>query len=382
MASTPHVLSHLDRARALAAKVPPALRRDGERAYADALLAQMRQDELLNVLVSAEHGGPSLSVADTARIIFHAAKQSGSAGLICAMHMSQVLSIVRHGKGAYFDSFQRRMVKEQLLVASGTTEKGPGGDILQSFCTITNTPDGQLIVTKESPNISYIDHAGALLVTANHVGANGKPRQVLFVAENHQTRFTPGKEASMMGMRGMLNCPWTFTSTFSADAIFPVPFSTIARRTMTPGIQIFWAALWSGIAADVLERAKVFVQNEIKADTDGAHITSFQLSRLINLHYIMNTLIRDAISAFEPSDTAPLLGWGVRFERLKVSCSEMLEEICKGALHIVGIRGYAAGGPYSLSTQYADALSAAIMISNTRLVINAAKVENYAQEEL
>jgi acyl-CoA dehydrogenase len=57
-----------------------------------------------------------------------------------------------------------------------------------------------------------------------------------------------------------------------------------------------------------------------------------------------------------------------------------LLEICTGALRLIGLRGYATSGPYTLAEALADALSAPIMVSNTRLVMNTAAIEPYVDE--
>jgi acyl-CoA dehydrogenase len=363
----------------------------------------MRADRLLAVVVPAEFGGPGLGVGATARIVFHVARVSGSAGLIYAMHMSQALSVVRHGRGAFFEDFQRRMVQDQILIASGTSEKGVGGDIFGSICSVEEAAaggDGLLAVTKESPNISYVDHAGALLVSANRPTtksptAKGRRRQVLIVAEAGRTAFSASREAQFLGMRGILNKPWDFTARFPEAAIFAQDFPAIARATMTPSIQIFWAALWSGIAWTVLDRTKRFVGQELPEEGEVTPVMRHELTRLINRHYVMNALIRDAIAEYDAasapanasadaSRAAQGLGFGLatRINRLKIVTSECLNEICQGAIGIGGIRGYATDGPYSLAEPLADALSAPIMVSNFRLAMNTAKLESLVDETL
>jgi hypothetical protein len=75
--------------------------------------------------------------------------------------MSQTLSVVRHGRrGAVLDDFQRRMVHDRNLITSSTSEKGPDGDIFTSLCQVETGADGRLSGATESPNISYLDHAG------------------------------------------------------------------------------------------------------------------------------------------------------------------------------------------------------------------------------
>jgi acyl-CoA dehydrogenase len=379
---TETAIDYLDRARALAERVGLKRRQGDEKAFADALLAQMRADGLLSVVVPPAFGGPGLSLTETARITERIARVSGSAGLIYAMHMSQALSVVKHGRGAFFEDFQRRMVRDQILIASGTSEKGPGGDIFTSIATVELTPEGRVTGAKESPNISYLDHAGAILLTANMAQAKGPARQVLIVLEMPDVQVSVPYPSGFLGMRGILNQPVALSFSAPREAVFPELFAPIARRTMTPCIQVLWAALWSGIAWGVIDKAKLFVHKEIGADAEVAALARHDLSGLINKHYAMNAMIRDTIAAYDGDAGAGSIGFGpaAQINRLKICCSDWLNDICMGALRLIGIRGYATGGPYSLAEPLADALSAPIMVSNTRLLMNTATIEAYVDE--
>ncbi len=376
--------AYLEKAQTLSQRLSLKRQPGDEKPFADALLALMRADGLLSVVVPRSFGGPGLSLTQTARITERIARQSGSAGLTYAMHMSQVLSVVNHGRTGFFEDFQRRIVRDQILIASGTSEKGPGGDIFTSITTVDLTPEGKLTGTKESPNISYLDHAGAILLTANMAQAKGPARQVLITLEMGNVQVSVPYKTGFMGMRGILNQPVILGFTAARDAVFPELFAPIARRTMTPSIQILWAALWSGIAWTVIDKTKSFIHTELSRNADVASLAHHDLSELINKHYAMNTMIRDVIAAYEADTGTDNIGFGpaAQINRLKICCSDWLNEICIGALRLIGIRGYASSGPYSLSEPLADALSAPIMVSNTRLVMNNAAIESYIDETL
>ena len=382
---------YIELASTLSDRVDVKFKPGQEKLHVDALVQQMRADRLLALPVPESSGVDGLRLIDIARITFEIARQSGSAGLIYAMHMSQAFTVVRHGIGPHFEAFQQKMLGQQLLIASGTSEKGLGGDILHSLCNISDSADGRLYLAKESPNVSYLDHASAILVTANWQATNRrKSRQVLVLVEtgvggDQETRLSPGPASEFFGMRGILNRPWKIEASFPVAAVFPAPFGGIARGTMTPVIHILWAALWSGIAASVLTKAKLFASSEIPADADITPVIQHSLTRLIDRHYMMNAMIRDAIREFDSIDAgSDGLGFAraARINRLKVCASELVEEICQGALHIIGMRGYATSGSFSITEEIADARSAGIMVSNTRLAVNTAKIENFILETI
>ncbi|MBL9058543.1 MAG: acyl-CoA/acyl-ACP dehydrogenase, partial [Mangrovicoccus sp.] len=296
---------YIDRAATLSERIAVKPGPGRDKAHCDALLAEMRRSHLLAVCVPQRLGGPELDVGAIAAITHEIARQSGSAGLVYAMHMSQALSLSVHAAATpWFDALQRRMLADQLLIASGTSEKGPGGDILTSVCCIEPDGDDRLKVVKESPNVSYVDHADLILVTANQIGAGGRKKQVLIAAEVDRAAFEMDRNMSLLGMRGILNGPWTFTIRFAPEAIFAADFGAIARQTMTPSIHIFWSALWSGIVWTALDRTRRFVTAETDPAGGTGQVAQYELTRLVDRHHMMNALIRQAIASYETREQA------------------------------------------------------------------------------
>ncbi|WP_050526599.1 acyl-CoA dehydrogenase family protein [Pseudorhodobacter aquimaris] len=240
--------------------------------------------------------------------------------------------------------------------------------------------DGPKTITKSSPNISYINHADLILVTANGTDTSGRKRQRLVAAKVDRDAFISAHETKMLGMRGILNAPWDFTVRFGNEAIFDEDFAVIARSTMTPAIQILWAALWSGIADHALGKARNFIATQLKPDDEATQFARHDLTRLISKHQMMNALISEALRGYEKGGQAVGFTQSARINRLKVTCSELLITICQGALQIIGLRGYVMGGPFTVAQPLADALSGPIMVSNYRLSLNTMKVENYVSE--
>ena len=118
---------------------------------------------------------------------------------------------------------------------------------------------------------------------------------------------------------------------------------------------------------------------------EGAELMRVELSRLANKHYMMNTLIRDSALDYDQAESA---GGGLdlaataKVKRLKVVCSELLEEICMGTLGVIGFAAYAETGKYSLSEIIRDSLSARVMISNNRLLLANSAIERFVEDKL
>jgi acyl-CoA dehydrogenase len=345
----------------------------------------MAQDRLIWAMAPKDLGGDGLDLEETARITCDVARLSGSAGLIYAMHASQALTLLRHtGQSHHLRALTQRLISDQLLVASGTSEKGVGGDIFGSRCRLETTEPGRFKLLKESPNVSYLDLAGAILITGVLPAQEGKEIQVLVAASKDELEFEPGAAAQFMGMRGILNRPYLLRASFSEEAIFTESYPVIARATMTPTVHILWAALWCGLAGHILDKVKHLVGKEYGAETETASVMRFELSRLVDKHYQMNALVRDAIAAFHagPGKAATSIVQTTRIKRLKTICSTLLSEICVEALDLLGIRGYAEAGPLSVAEPIRDAFSARVMTSNYRLLTANAKVERFINESL
>ena len=376
---------YLSLARSLGDRLTVPQTLGGEHAFANDVIRQMRADRLMSVSVPQAFGGAGLGFDEIVRITHQVALTSTSAGLIYAMHMSQSLSAVCHaGQTPFFAEFQRRLASDQILIASGTTETGVGGDIFGSRCKVEDGPGGGLTLTKDTPIMSYLDAAGAVLVTAIRTLPGGKPTQVLVCVDKARMEITPGRAMNLMGMRGIFNSGYHYAASFDESAIFPEDFAAIQRDTMTPTINILWAAVWSAIAKGTLDKAKAFLAKDKSAAGPITAVTQFTLSELIAKHHALNALIRDAMAEYA-TPAADLMAGMARTAhqaRLKVVASELLLEICYGALGLIGMPAYSLEGPYSLAELFADALSAPLMVSNYRLTLRNAELERYIEETL
>ena len=361
--------------RMAAAAAVPAATLEAERDKANAVLRGLAAEGALSLVVPTEFGGAGLPVIAAARAVAAASSASGSAGLIAAMHLAQLITLVRHGRGERFEAFLRRQVADQLLVASGTSETGVGGDILKSRCRTETAVDGGYRLTKSCDNISYLDQAQAILATAMHeTGGRAVQRLILLDSPGFECRID--RESLLMGMRGIVNRAVTIEARFEDAAILPEPFTVIAR-TMSAASHLLWAAAWSGIATAALERAEAVV-----AET-GAGPGGHRLNAAAERLYAMNALIRDGCGTFDAADpSAPAFQGASRFNGLKIRCADMLAEIVADCAAVAGFRGYAEGTRYSLSEIIRDSFSARIMISNDRLSHANAAVRRLVRERI
>ena len=127
--------SVIERARIVAKGVAAdnAASVDAQGRFPAETFAALRDARLLGAFVPRPFGGEGATVSEIASVCHLLGRSCSSAGLIYAMHQTQVACLVRHGQAS---AWQRDMLyqttSDQLLLASATTEAATGGDLGRS----------------------------------------------------------------------------------------------------------------------------------------------------------------------------------------------------------------------------------------------------------
>lgn len=346
----------------------------------DPILDELRAAGALALCVPRAWGGGGAGLDETLCLLAETGARDGSAGLVLAMHLSQALTLARHAAGQpALEAALEALCAGGGLIASATSEKTSGGDIFATGCFYdpgAAGADGRLRFVKHSPNISYADRADAFLVTVMERRAP-RPRQRLLLARRGDLDLRCDRVNRLMGMQGMLNAAWTLRVDAPRDQLFAAPYPLIARASMTPATHLFWAATWCGMAGGLLAKARDFVKRELaQASPEQAEMQALN-SRLRDRLGIMQALLRDAARAWQAAcPEAPDFALAAQLNRVKTECSELLVHIATDVLKILGLRGYALEGPYSVATEIADALAAPLLVSNARLRRNSTLVDH------
>lgn len=335
----------------------------------------LRGEKLLGLLVADGAGGSGgASLADVALVCRILGQACGSSALIYAMHQIQVACLAAGaGDAAWQQDFLQRVGREQLLLASVTSEVGIGGNIRTSLCAPEHDAD-RVTLTKHSSAISYGEHADALLVTSRRNPQASKSDQVLIVAEKRDVVLTETSRWDTLGMRGTDSKAFDVQLSVKADQIVPVPFADIAQQTMLPVSHILWGAVWLGIAADATEKARAFLRCQVQSNPGTLPTGAVRFEKAASLLATMRSrldcvLAEHASHAAVDGDSLPL-GLLAEVNALKVTMSELALEVVQQAMMICGLAGYKYGTPYSIGRHFRDLQSAPLMVSNDRIVLN------------
>jgi acyl-CoA dehydrogenase len=337
---------------------PHAAEVDRDARFPRESFAALRQARLLSAYVPREYGGMGLNVEQVGRLCEVLGQYCGSSAMIYAMHMIQVACVVHHAQqSAYFRDYLRELVEEQRLIASATTEVGVGGDLRTSLCAVEVAWDSFRLV-KKAPVISYGEAADDILVTCRKAPDAAAGDQVQVLVRRGDYTAEPLSGWDTLGFRGTCSSGFTVNARGSAAQILPTPFADILSQTMHPFSHIVWSALWSGIAADAVNRARAFVRAEARKTPGETPLSALRLAEVDSVLQEMRHNIASHTREYRELLT----------NNLKISSSQRVVDIVGRAMLICGIAGYRNDSKHSLARQLRDAYGAALMVNNDRIM--------------
>ena len=253
------------RASTIAAEHAPMV--DADARYPGEAIAALKQEGLLGMMVPPALGGEGASVGDVVDTCYMLGQACSSAGMIFAMHQVKAACIIHHGmESGWHRDFMTRMARDQLLLASSTTEGKGGGNVRASEAPVEQA-DGRIVLVRDASVISYGAQADAVVTTARRHADADASDQVLLVLEkkNYVLEKTGGWDT--LGMRGTCSAGFSLKAVGNPAQIMPVPYGVIHSQSMVPTAHLMWSGVWAGIAAGAVDRARKFMR---KAQRAGA----------------------------------------------------------------------------------------------------------------
>lgn len=349
---------------------------DREARFPAEALGFARAERLLGILVPADLGGEGASVSDVAGICYALGRACASAGMIFAMHQIMVAILVRHARdNAWHRELLGQLLREQLLIASSTTEGQGGGDLRTSICAVERTGN-RFRLTRDATVMSYGAEADAILTTARRSADAPPTDQVLVAIMQKDYQLEPIQGWQTLGMRGTCSFGYKLTAAGRNEQVLPDSYAAIQMRTMMPVAHLTWSSVWAGIAAASVERGRRFVRVAMRRaggqlPPGAAHLTRANISLRSLRSTIASALRRfEAIGAAD--DQLELLDFQNAMNLLKVNASEMATAAVMSCMHACGLAGYRNDGEFSITRHLRDVLSSSLMINNDRILASAA----------
>ena len=349
---------------------------DRSAAFPAEAFASIREERLLGVMVPKALGGAGASLSDVVDICFRLGRACSSTAMIFAMHQIKVACIIRHRQSVgWHADLLRRLCREQLLLASSTTEGQSGGNLRVSAAPIERT-GSRISLERKGTVLSYGAEADAIVTTARRSPDAASSDQVIAVFLKSDYSLEPIMSWDTLGMRGTCSTGYTIRASGGADQILPDPYDKILAQTMGPVAHLTWAGVWTGIAAAAVERARLFLRHSARQANGqlppgAAHFTKANASLRV-LRDLVASSLRKYEAVADDERALSSLDFQMMVNMTKVDASEMAVSTVMGALRACGLSGYRNDGEFSISRLLRDVLSSPLMINNDRILSNAA----------
>jgi acyl-CoA dehydrogenase len=349
---------------------------DAEARFPREAFAEIRKQRLLGIMVPQALGGEGASLADIADVCFVLGQACASAALIYAMHQIKMACIVRHCEGnAALEQILRRVVAEQLLLASSTTEGQAGGNVRSSEAAIEHLGEN-VTLERKATVISYAVDADGIVTTARRAADAAGSDQVLLVLLKGDYTLERLQAWDTLGMRGTHSEGFTLRANAPAAQLLPQPYERIHAQTMVPFAHLLWGSVWAGIAAVATAKAQAFVRHAVRQSNGqmppgAAHFTQ-AVSSLRTLRGVLASTLRSYESAMTDEKAVTSLEFQSMITLTKVHASELAVATVLSALRACGLSGYRNDSEFSIGRHLRDALSAPLMINNDRILANLA----------
>jgi acyl-CoA dehydrogenase len=349
---------------------------DDEARFPAEAFSAIRAQRLLGILVPVELGGEGAGISDVVDVCYVLGRACGSTAMIYAMHQIMVACLVRHAAGsAWHRELLRRLCAEQLLLASSTTEGQGGGDLRKSDCAVVQ--DGaRFTLTKSATVVSYGGEADGIVTTARRSPDAPATDQVLVAVLRQDYGLDRLSGWDTLGMRGTSSAGFKLEANGRVEQILPETYQRIHAHTVMPVAHLTWSAVWTGIAASAVERARAFVRKAMRQNGGQLPPGAAHLTRASANLRVLQATVRSALHRYEAvladGGEPEGLDFQTTLNLLKVNASELAIAIVTTTLQACGLAGYRNDGDFSVARQLRDVLSSSVMINNDRILGNVA----------
>jgi acyl-CoA dehydrogenase len=362
--------SRIDAAAAVAAEHARVV--DCNARFPSEALGTIRAQKLLGILVPVDLGGEGASFSQTADVCYRLGQGCAATGMIYAMHQVKVACLARHGRASpAIEGLLRKVATEQLLLASSTTEGQAGANIRASEAPVIRSGE-KFTLERRATCVSYGEDADGIVTTARRAPDAQASDQVLVAVLRKDYTLTHTHSWDTLGMRGTCSDGYLLKVSAHRDYIAPVPYAKIHSETMVPSAHLFWGAVWTGIAADAVARARGFIRHVARHTNGRLPPGAGNLAKTQEMLGSLRALLASGLAAYERSleDEAALAS--VDFQSMitlrKVRISDLATAIVMNAMRACGLAGYRNDSEFSIGRHLRDILSSPIMIHNDRIL--------------
>jgi diaminopimelate decarboxylase/alkylation response protein AidB-like acyl-CoA dehydrogenase len=353
-----------------------AARVDADAVFPIESLALLRESGLMGLVVPRENGGLGGGLRELVEVTSALAGACASTAMIFAMHCQQADALVRFASPSLRMALLPRIASGEVYLASVTSERDTGGELLTSAEALTQ-PGELLVIDRDAPVVTGGGYADGFLVTMR-AAPDAPPNQISLVyADRSQLKIEVRGDWNPLGMRATESVGLHLCGSVPSEQLVGAAgrFREVAVDSFIPVGHIGWSAAWLGAARHALAR----LVGDLRSGRGSSSMdTSSDLfaERLARARADL-----EAVSAYlsqvteeveglrhrnESPDSPPVQ---IHLNTLKILASELSFAAVDRMVRIAGLKlGYQRNSPLALERAFRDLRSAALNYSNDRLL--------------
>lgn len=350
---------------------------DTEAAFPLESLAPLRASGLFGLLVPAGYGGLGGDLADLRALAGDLAGGCLSTALIWAMHCQQVDSLVRYASDGLKAELLPRVAAGELYLASVTTERARGADLLTAEAALTGSA-GTIRLERDAPIVTGGEFAEGFLITMRDSEEAGANRVSLVYADRSQLKIEVSSRWDALGMRGTCSGGLKITGDLPEHQIIGErgQYRTIAVESMIPAAHISWAACWLGAARNAFAQVIGLIRSPRRPrslDPDSP-LTAVRLARVrADLELAtcyLSQVTREVLDLRSRGISLSAPEAQIHLNTLKIVAAEKSFAVVNDLVELVGLSmGYLRSSSIPLERNLRDLRSASLNFANDRLLV-------------
>jgi len=335
---------------------------------------------LMGLMVPPEYGGLGGTMAQFVRVAELLAKACPSTSMVWGMHTNQYISLVEWGNDRQKAAYLPGIARGEILVASGTTEPGTGGNFFYCNGAARKVEGGWKLNCTKSV-VTSAQHAD-LCFTITRASPDSPGDQLsFFMVPCHVPGVSQIGNWNTVGLRATQSSGLRFTDVDLTDLHLlgaEGGFGLIALTSMMPLGLCGFAACWLGAAQAAFDLALEHVrqrihQFSIPGDEQGHALASYEsvqrqtaeCSILLHqtralLHEVAREIDESKPAPFKPVPIEKAFPIADKALALRVASGENGLAVTTTALRVAGAQGYRRGYLH-IERCHRDALAAQVM---------------------
>lgn len=353
-----------------------AARLDRDASFPIDNLAALRRSGLLGLLIPTTDGGLGGGLRDLVEVAGILASGCLSTAMVWVMHCQQVAAVLNYGSRELCAELLPQIGAGQVYLASVTSERGKGGDLLSGIQPLQAVDEGWKLF-RDAPIVTGAMHADGYLVTMRAEANAPENALSLVYLDRSQIEVAEYGQWNPMGMRATESRAVTLTASVRPSQIVGEPggFRKIAVSCFAPVGHLGWAACWIGAASEALRGVVALYGSpdapgsfDVRSDLFTRKLGRIRVDLELAAAYLRSVLT-EVVERRAPDERLDENASQIHLNSLKIASSEISFRVVDELIDLVGLSvGYQKNSPIPLERLFRDLRSASLNYHNDRLL--------------